>query len=61
MSSRWTNLSTQLNQSLVTSLHNKGVPIKTIASITGHESLNEFSRYLEMTPEQRRSTIMQLL
>ena len=47
-------------RSLATSLHGKGVPIKTIASITGHESLNELSRYLEVTPEQRRSAIMQL-
>ncbi|MCU0552047.1 MAG: site-specific integrase [Leptolyngbya sp. Prado105] len=47
-------------RSLATSLHGKGVPIKTIAAITGHESLNELSRYLEVTPEQRRSAIMQL-
>ncbi|MBN8562470.1 MULTISPECIES: tyrosine-type recombinase/integrase [unclassified Leptolyngbya] len=47
-------------RSLATSLHGKGVPIKTIASITGHESLNELSRYLEVTPEQRRYAIMQL-
>ncbi|MBW4422759.1 MAG: site-specific integrase [Myxacorys californica WJT36-NPBG1] len=47
-------------RSLATSLHGKGVPVKTIASITGHESLNELSRYLEVTPEQRRAAILQL-
>jgi integrase/recombinase XerD len=46
-------------RSLATNLHGKGVPIKTIASITGHESLNELNRYLEVTPAQRRSAILQ--
>lgn len=47
-------------RSLATSLHRKGIPIKTIASITGHESLNELSRYLEVTPQQRRAAILTL-
>ena len=47
-------------RSLATSLHAKGIPIKTIASITGHESLNELSRYLEVTPQQRRAAILTL-
>jgi len=47
-------------RSLATSLHGKGIPIKTIASITGHESLNELSRYLEVTPQQRRAAILTL-
>jgi integrase/recombinase XerD len=45
-------------RSLATNLHGKGIPIKVIASITGHESLNELSRYLDVTPEQRRSAIL---
>ena len=47
-------------RSLATSLHGKGIPIKTIAAITGHESLNELSRYLEVTPQQRRAAILTL-
>ena len=47
-------------RSLATSLHGKGIPIKTIASVTGHESLNELSRYLEVTPQQRRAAILTL-
>ncbi|MBW4528541.1 MAG: site-specific integrase [Phormidium tanganyikae FI6-MK23] len=46
-------------RSLATNLHGKGVPIKTIASITGHESLNELSRYLDVTPAQRKAAILQ--
>jgi integrase/recombinase XerD len=45
-------------RSLATNLHAKNIPLKVIASITGHESLNELSRYLDVTPEQRRSAIM---
>lgn len=46
-------------RSLATNLHGKGVPVKTIASITGHESLDSLSKYLEVTPEQRRAAILQ--
>jgi integrase/recombinase XerD len=45
-------------RSLATNLNDQGLPLKTIASITGHESLNELSRYLEVTPLQRRAAIM---
>lgn len=45
-------------RSLATNLHGKGIPLKTIASITGHESLNELSRYLDVTPAQQRAAIL---
>ncbi|UBF26408.1 site-specific integrase [Kovacikia minuta CCNUW1] len=45
-------------RSLATNLHGKGIPLKTIASITGHESLNELSRYLDVTPEQQKAAIL---
>jgi integrase/recombinase XerD len=45
-------------RSLATNLHGKGIPIKVIASITGHESLNELSRYLDVTPAQRHAAIL---
>ncbi len=45
-------------RSLATNLHGKGIPLKTIASITGHESLNELSVYLDVTPAQQRAAIL---
>ncbi len=45
-------------RSLATNLHGKGIPLKTIASITGHESLNELSRYLDVTPAQQQAAIL---
>jgi integrase/recombinase XerD len=45
-------------RSLATNLHGKGIPLKTIANITGHESLNELSLYLEVTPAQQKAAIM---
>jgi len=45
-------------RSLATNLHGKGIPLKTIASITGHESLNELSRYLDVTPAQQKAAIL---
>lgn len=45
-------------RSLATNLHGKGIPLKTIASITGHESLNSLSLYLEVTPAQQKAAIL---
>lgn len=41
----------------ITRLHDKGIPIKTIQSLTGHKSLNMLSRYIEVTDEMRKSAI----
>jgi integrase/recombinase XerD len=45
-------------RSLATNLHGKGVPLKTIASITGHRSLDSLSRYLDVTPAQQKEAIL---
>jgi integrase/recombinase XerD len=45
-------------RSLATNLHGKNIPLKTIASITGHESLNSLSLYLDVTPQQQRDAIL---
>jgi integrase/recombinase XerD len=45
-------------RSLATNLHGKGVPLKTIASITGHRSLDALSRYLDVTPAQQKEAIL---
>jgi integrase/recombinase XerD len=45
-------------RSLATNLHHKGVPLKTIAAITGHESMDALARYLEVTPEQTKAAIL---
>jgi integrase/recombinase XerD len=45
-------------RSLATNLHGKGIPLKTIAAITGHSSLDALARYIEVSPEQRRSAIL---
>ena len=45
-------------RSLATKLHGKGVPLKAIAGITGHESLDSLARYIEVTPEQKRAAVM---
>jgi integrase/recombinase XerD len=44
----------------ITSLHSKGVPIKTIQALTGHKSLNVLSGYVDITPEQKRFAISAL-
>ena len=45
-------------RSLAMNLHGKGVPLKAIAGITGHESLGSLARYIEVTPEQKRASVM---
>jgi integrase/recombinase XerD len=47
-----------VRRSLATNLHGKGVPLKTIASITGHRSLDSLSRYLDVTPAQQKAAIL---
>jgi len=47
-------------RSLATNLHGKGVPLKTIANITGHESLSSLSLYLDVTPAQQYDAILLL-
>ncbi|MCX5962904.1 MAG: site-specific integrase [Cyanobacteria bacterium] len=37
-------------RSLSTNLHEKGVDLKSIASITGHKSLDQLSKYIEVSP-----------
>lgn len=41
----------------ITTLHAKGVPIKTIQTLTGHKSLNTLSRYVDVTDEMKRIAI----
>ena len=38
-------------RSLATVLHSNGAPLKAIASITGHKSLDSLQRYIDITPE----------
>lgn len=45
-------------RSLATNLHGKGIPLKTIASITGHESLDNLAIYIDVTPAQRKAAIL---
>jgi integrase/recombinase XerD len=42
---------------LITRLHNAGVSVKVIQSITGHKSLSVLSAYIEVSDEQRRKAI----
>ena len=41
----------------ITTLHAKGVPIKTIQTLTDHKSLNTLSRYVEVSDEMKRTAI----
>ncbi len=52
---RWLSV---VGRSVQRNLHGKGVPLKTIAAITGRKSLDQLSQYIDVTPEQRRSAIM---
>jgi integrase/recombinase XerD len=44
----------------ITSLHENGVSIRVIQSITGHKSLNVLSGYVDVTDEQKRSALATL-
>lgn len=39
----------------LTQMNNAGVSLRTIQEISGHSSLTELQRYLEVSPEQRRA------
>ena len=47
-------------RTVLTELHNSGVPLKVIQKISGHESLEALQRYLEVTDQQLRSAIYSL-
>ncbi|MFB2881827.1 tyrosine-type recombinase/integrase [Floridanema aerugineum] len=44
----------------LTAMSNAGVPLRVIQDISGHHSLNELQKYLEVSEEQRRSAIASL-
>ena len=41
-------------------LSNAGIPLRVIQKISGHRSLEELQRYLEVTPEQVRGAVSAL-
>jgi integrase/recombinase XerD len=47
-------------RSLATNLHEKGVDLKSIGSVTGHKSLDQLAKYIDVSPEKQRSAIMAL-
>lgn len=44
----------------LTAMSNAGVPLRVIQEVSGHRSLNELQKYLEVSEEQRRSAIASL-
>lgn len=44
-------------RTFITRLHERGLSIKVIQSLTGHHDLKALSRYIEITAEQRREAI----
>lgn len=44
-------------RSLATDLHSKGAPLKAIASITGHRSLDSLQRYIDVTTEDQLAAL----
>jgi integrase/recombinase XerD len=44
-------------RSLATNLSDSGVPLKTIASVTGHRSLDSLSKYIDVTPTQQMKAV----
>lgn len=41
----------------ITDLHNRGLSVKVIQSLTGHKSLQVLSRYIEISEQQRAAAI----
>jgi integrase/recombinase XerD len=41
-------------------MHNAGVPMRHIQSISGHRTLAALARYLDVTDEQKQSAIFSL-
>ncbi len=44
-------------RTFITSLSEKGVPIRTIQSLTGHQNLATLQRYVEVSEESRKSAV----
>ncbi len=44
-------------RTFITELSEKGVPIKTIQSLTGHSSLNTLQRYVEVSEDSKRGAV----
>jgi integrase/recombinase XerD len=44
----------------LTAMSSAGVPLRVIQEVSGHRSLNELQKYLEVSEEQRRSAIASL-
>jgi integrase/recombinase XerD len=44
-------------RSLATNLSDMGQPLKTIASLTGHKSLDQLARYIDVTPAQQMAAV----
>ncbi len=44
-------------RSLATVLHSNGAPLKSIAAITGHRSLDSLQRYIDVTPDDQRAAL----
>jgi integrase/recombinase XerD len=42
---------------LITQISSTGIPLRHIQEISGHNDLGTLQRYLEVTPEQRRSAV----
>jgi len=47
-------------RSALTTMKNGGIPLKDIAAISGHSSLNELSRYLEVSDQDKQRAIAAL-
>ena len=41
----------------LTMMSSAGIPLRVIQEISGHNDLGTLQRYLEVTPEQRRSAV----
>jgi integrase/recombinase XerD len=44
-------------RSVATNLSDMGQPLKTIASLTGHRSLDQLARYIDVTPKQQLNAV----
>ena len=47
-------------RSLATNLYEKGIDLKSIASVTGHQSLDKLSIYIDVSPEKQKAAILNL-
>jgi integrase/recombinase XerD len=44
-------------RSLATNLSDLGQPLKTIAAVTGHKSVDSLARYIDVTPKQQMAAV----